>query len=195
MRIRDLYLCIFIITTLFSGCNTTSCEIAQEQGAEGVEEIRLFHGDTESWVRSGNPNIQHLCSGRFFHYHPNDDTAYSWFIMESGSGYGTIISGHINESVKDSSFLLADRKPLDSVFGPLQTLQCPFDSNSTFLGRPKEPLTNYDDYWEMINNSQYHDYWILNLKTSDVYGPLSFDHYLIKKEELGVPEKLKLKCE
>lgn len=178
---------------LMSGCDMPLCEITQEHGAEGVEEIRLFHGDTNSWVRTANPNYQRLCRGRFFHFHPNNDTVYTWFVSESG--YGTIISGHIVESIEDSVFLLADRKPLDSVFGLLQTLPCPFDSNSTYLGRPKEPLTNYNDYWRMINDSRYHDFWILNLKTSDVYGPLSFDQYLTKKEELGVSKDLKLKCE
>ena len=33
------------------------------------------------------------------------------------------------------------------------------------------------------------------METSDVYGPLNFEDYLKKKNELGVPEKLKLKCE
>jgi len=30
---------------------------------------------------------------------------------------------------------------------------------------------------------------------ADVYGPMSFDDYLAKKKELGVPNSLKLKCE
>ena len=47
----------------------------------------------------------------------------------------------------------------------------------------------------MIKDSQYHDYWILNMKTSDVYGPLTFDEYMVKKKELGVPKDLKLKYE
>ena len=194
MKYKLNCLLALIVTAFLNSCNMPLCEIAQEQGSEG-EEIRLFHGDTESRVPSMNPNYQHLRRGRFFHYHPNDDTVYTKFVMESGPDYGTIITGHIDESVKDSVFLLADRKPLDSIFGPLQTLPCPFDSNSTFLGRPKEPLTNYDDYWKMIKDSQYHDYWILNMKTSDVYGPLTFDEYMVKKKELGVPKDLKLKYE
>ena len=56
-------LIIFLLMMLMSGCDMPLSEIAQEQGAEGVEEIRLFHGDTESWVRSGNPNIQHFWEG------------------------------------------------------------------------------------------------------------------------------------
>lgn len=193
VKYYNIIISVFII--LITGCNENLEKIAQEQGAEGAEEICLFYGDTESWVPTMSPNHHRLCRGRYFHYHPNDDTVYTCFITELRSGYGTIISGHIAESVKDSVFLLADRKPLDSVFGPLQTLPCPFDSNSTYLGRPNEPLTNYNDYWEMINNSQYHDYWILNMKTSDVYGPLCFDDYLKKKKELVVPETLKLKFE
>ena len=38
-------------------------------------------------------------------------------------------------------------------------------------------------------------YWIINKNTSEVFGPLAFDDYLTKKKELGVSEKLKLKCE
>ena len=184
-----------IVTAFLNSCNMPLCKIAQEQGREGVEEIRLFHGDTESWVPSMNPNYQHLLRGRFFHYHPHDDTVYTKFVMESGPDYGTIITGHIDESVKDSVFLLADRKPLDSIFGPLQTLPCPFDSSLFHYGRPGDPLTTLDEKWQIINNSRYHDYWILNMETSDVYGPLSFEDYLKKKKDLGVPEKLKLKCE
>lgn len=195
MRYRITCWIALIATTFLSSCIIPLCEIAQEQGREGVEEIRLFHGDTESWVPSMNPNYQHLCRGRFFHYHPNDDTVYTKFVMESGPDYGTIISGHIDESVNDSVFLLADRKPLDSIFGPLQTLPCPFDSTLFHYGRPGDPLTTWNDHWQIINDSQYHDYWILNMKTSDVYGPLIFEEYLIKKIELGVPEDLKLKCE
>lgn len=186
---------LFILISLLVSCSLPLDEIAQEQASEGVEEICLFYGDTECWVCTGDPAIQQLSKGRYFHYHPTDDTVFTLFVMELRSGCGTIISGHIVESVKDGTFLLADRKPLDSIFGPLQTLPCPFDSSSTFLGRPKEPLSDYDDHWDMIHNAQYHDYWILNLKTSDVYGPLVFDQYLKKKEELGISDGLKLKCE
>ena len=105
MKYNFTCLVVFIVTALLNSCDIPLSEIAQEQGSEG-EEIRLFHGDTESWVPTMNPNYQRLCRGRFFHYHPHDDTVYTKFIMESGAGYGTIISGHIDESVKDSVFYL-----------------------------------------------------------------------------------------
>lgn len=37
--------------------------------------------------------------------------------------------------------------------------------------------------------------WIVDKQTSDVYGPMSFEQYLAKKKDLGVPEKLQLKYE
>lgn len=38
-------------------------------------------------------------------------------------------------------------------------------------------------------------YWIINKNNSEVFGPLTFDEYMVKKKELGVPKDLKLKCE
>ena len=38
-------------------------------------------------------------------------------------------------------------------------------------------------------------YWIIIKDNSEVFGPLTFDEYMIKKKEMGVPECLKLKCE
>lgn len=188
---KDIWFVTITLMMTMVSCNMPFRDIAQEQGEEG-EEIRLFHGDTEFWVRTGNPNLYRLCRGRFFHFHPNDDTVFTWFITELNS---TIISGHINESVMDSIFLLADRKPLDSIFGPLQTLPCPFDSSSTTFGRPREPHTTLKEKEQIIKDSSCHDFWILNMKTSDVYGPYTFDDYLTKKKELGVPETLKLEYE
>lgn len=47
----------------------------------------------------------------------------------------------------------------------------------------------------MLLESPIHDFWIVNQNTSDVYGPMSFEQYLAKKKELGVPENLQLKYE
>ena len=185
---------LVLVLLLMNSCDYHLRDIAQEQGAEGVEEICLFHGDTQAWVRTGNPDIQRLCKGRYFHYHDGEATR-TRFITESGAGYGTIVSGHIAESVYDSVFLLADRKPLDSIFGLLQTLPCPFDSNSTYRGRPYDSCTNIKDRERQLRESPIHDFWIIDQKTSDVYGPMSFDDYLAKKKELGVPSTLRLKCE
>ena len=185
---------LVLVLLMMNSCDNHLRDIAQEQGAEGVEEICLFHGDTQAWVRTGNPDIQRLCKGRYFHYH-GKEAIRTQFITESGAGYGTIVSGHIAESVYDSVFLLADRKPLDSIFGLLQTLPCPFDSSSTYLGRPYVNYTNRKDRERQLRESPIHDFWIIDQKASNVYGPMSFDDYLAKKKELGVPSTLRLKCE
>ena len=134
------HILLILVMLIMNCCDIHLHDIAQEQGEEGAEEIRLFHGDTLAWVQTGNPSIQRLCKGRYFYYR-GEEVTHTRFIMESGAGYGTIISGHITESVCDSVFVIADRKPLDSIFGILQTLPCPFDSSLTYRGRPKEPLT------------------------------------------------------
>ena len=189
-----LFTMMIPILVVLNGCFGSYREIGQEQAEEGFEAICLFHGDTKGWLKSGNPNVQHQCKGCYFHFHPNDDTVYTWFIAEPGAGYGTIISGHIAENVRDSVFILADRKPVDSIFGHYQNVPLPFDSTSFYWGRPKEP-TNYNDVWEMLLESPIHDFWIINQNTSDVYGPMSFEQYLAKKKDLGVSEKLQLKYE
>lgn len=38
-------------------------------------------------------------------------------------------------------------------------------------------------------------FWVVVKNTSDVYGPMSFEQYLAKKKELGVPDRLRLKYE
>ena len=38
-------------------------------------------------------------------------------------------------------------------------------------------------------------FWIVVKMSSDIFGPLSFEQYLEKKKELGVPERLRLKYE
>lgn len=120
---------------LMSGCDMPLCEIAQEQGSEGVEEIRLFYGDTESWVPSMNPNYQHLRRGRFFHYHPNDDTVYTKFVMESGPDYGTIISGHIDESVEDSFFFTCRSKAIRQCIWSTSNIALSFRQQFNIFGK------------------------------------------------------------
>ena len=63
---------------------------------------------------------------------------------------------------------------------------------------PKFPLEQiYYDSNEITypfgSNNVY--YWIIDLETSDVYGPLTFEKYLEKKKDFGVPSTLRLKCE
>lgn len=188
---------ICIIPVLF--CVIVSCNLQRstdtlvcEQGAEGYDEIMLLNGDTMfAMPYPDGSGYRPLRRGKFYNFRAGTDNEKSFFVTEGGF----VIAGHIDNYVKTDSFLLADRKPLDSIFGSLQTLPCPFDSSSTYLGRPYVNYTNRKDRERQLRESPIHDFWIIDQKTSDVYGPMSFDEYLAKKKELGVSPTLRLKCE
>lgn len=180
--------CVIVSCNLQRSTDTLVCE----QGTEGYDEIILLNGDTMFAMPYPNgTGYWPLRRGKFYNFRTGTDNEKAFFVTEEGF----VIAGHIDNYVKTDSFLLADRKPLDSIFGPSQTLPCPFDSSSTYRGRPYDSCTNLKDRERQLRESHIHDFWIIDQKTSDVYGPMSFDDYLAKKKELGVPSTLRLKCE
>lgn len=189
---RLIYLILFFVCFLTSCIWDRSTDVLVcEQGTEGFDEIILLNGDT-MFAKPYPDGTGYWPSrrGKFYSFHEETDSKEPFFVTEDG----TIISGHVDDWIHDSVFVLADRKPLDSIFGHCQHVPLPFDSTSFYWGRPKEP-NNYNDVWNMLLESPIHDFWIINQNTSDVYGPMSFEQYLAKKKELGVPEKLQLKYE
>jgi len=46
---------------------------------------------------------------------------------------------------------------------------------------------------EVFEKSTYKQYWIIDKRTDDIYGPFKWDEYMKKRKELGVPKELKLK--
>ena len=144
--------------------------------------VMLIRGDT---IVPKQNNPQKTIRGRFFIYHTRTgmDTI---FIPEEI----TIIGSHVVDHIKDGRFLLIDRKHLDSVFGR----NVNWEENLGYVGRKDFP-TDKRKQQEMLDASTNHVYYIINQQSADVYGPLSFDQYLTKKEEVGVPRDLKLKCE
>ncbi len=56
------------------------------------------------------------------------------------------------------------------------------------IGQNKQQL-------DLKQKTKVYYYWIIDKNNSKVYGPYILNEYLEKKNELGVPEKLKLKCE
>jgi len=89
--------------------------------------------------------------------------------------------------------MLVDQKPIDSIFGIEEHV---YDENGKFLHsiRPNEP-NNINSSYRMLENSPIHQFWIIALRTADVYGPLSYEEYIQKRTELGVAPELRLKCE
>lgn len=162
----------------------------KQQGEGGFTEIALFNGDTfcvPEHLRNRENAPKH--KGMIIHYHITDDSIRDFFAEEETG----IINPHVHECVKDSSFMLIDQKPMDSVFG--EYIRIYYNDNDYLFRRKYDTMGNYNGTMLMMENSNIHSYWIIGIKTADVYGPLTFDQYLSKKDELGVPEDLKLKCE
>jgi hypothetical protein len=162
----------------------------KEQGEGGFDEIVLLNGDTLSVPEHlKDHDNERKKKGMFIHYHNIDDSIRVIFAVEGTS----IINPHVHECVKDGFFMLIDQKPMDSVFGNYIRI---YYNDTNYLCRREFDTTKNRDIRElMMENSKIHTYWILSIETADVYGPFTFIQYLKKKTELGVPEKLKLKCE
>lgn len=162
----------------------------KEQGEGGFDEIILWNGDTLCVPEHlKNYDKAQTKKGLFIHYHITDDSIRLFFAVEGTS----IIPPHVHEYVEDNSFMLIDQKPMDSVFG--EYIRINYNNTDYLVRRRYDTIDNYNGTMLMMENSKIHSYWIVGIETADVYGPFSFDQYLKKKNELRVPEKLKLKCE
>lgn len=172
------------------GLTRSSDIFITEQGEGSFTEIVLFNGDTlcVSEHLKDHENAPKR-KGKIIHFHITDDSIRDFFAAEGTE----IIHPHVHENVKDDSFMLIDQKPMDSVFGKYVRLY--YNDTDYLFKRKYDTISNYNGTMSMMENSNIHSYWILVIKTADVYGPLTFDQYLTKKDELEVPEDLKLKCE
>lgn len=144
--------------------------------------VMLIRGDT---IIPKQNNPQKTIKGKYFNYHEGKEVE-TLFIPEEI----IIVGPHVVDYKRNEQFLVIDRKHLDSVFGRYVR----WEENLGYVGRENFP-SDKKKQKEMLDNSNAHVYYIINQQTADVYGPLSFDQYLKKKNELGVPERLKLKCE
>lgn len=82
------------------------------------------------------------------------------------------IFGHILFYGQNSEFLIAYQKPWDSIKG-LKEL----------------PL---NEQLNKVYNSNFHQFYILKLKTDSLFGPFNKINYFVMRKKLGVPETLKL---
>ena len=144
--------------------------------------VMLVRGDT---IVPKQNYPQKTIKGRFFHYHTGENEE-TFFIPEEI----TIIGSHVVDYKRDEQFLVIDRKHLDSILGRYVS----WEENLGYVGRKDFP-SDRKKQQEMLDTSTNHVYYIINQQTADVYGPMCYEDYLKKKKDLGVPEKLKLKCE
>ena len=150
----------------------------------------LFNGDTlcvpeHLKNRENAPRRK----GMFIHYHYAEDSISDFFAVE---GIG-VVKPHIQGHIKNDSFILIDQKPLDSILGDYVCIY--INEKYFYYRRAYDTVCNYDDRLSMIHNSDIHCFWIIAIKTADIYGPFSFEEYLDKKKELKVPDSLVLEYE
>ena len=188
----------FIITfsiLAFISCNHTNgydFGVGKSDTHPFCVDVHLVKGDSIMWSPTSNNQDEVL--GTFFHYH-NEDSVRTEFIWSDTWYYASIIRGHIVDYTCDGDFLLADQKPIDSILGKEITLYSK-DGRYSYSRREYDTVNQYDAYWRMLDNSPViHQYWIMVVKTADIYGPFSYEDYLEVKQQLGVPPTLLLKRE
>lgn len=180
----------FLQLVALLSCSRSTDTFVKQQSTDGFDEIILLNGDTICVP----PHLQKrdnapLRKGMFIHYHKMDDSIKDFFAVEDIG----IIEPHVHECVENDTFMLIDQKSEDSVFGKYTRIY--YNDTCFFSRREYDTVTNWTDRHLMMQNSNKHSFWIIGIKTADVYGPFTFDDYLTKKNELGVPATLKLKYE
>jgi hypothetical protein len=91
-----------------------------------------------------------------------------------------VISGYVEQANFDGFFLLVKQKPIDSI------CECNYECYNEKYGHDisfdycEKAFKKYDKYL----------YWIILVKTDDVYGPFEKDEYLEMCKKLNVPEDL-----
>ena len=154
----------------------------QGSGSEVGVVIRLCKSDTTVTFPTYNREYE----GCYFNFH-HDSITETKFVINIEPFY-TLIDVHISDHIINDTFLLADQKPIDSIFGKRE----PY-----FRGgyrRPRAP-NRADEELKLLEESPIHQFWIINHVSKDVYGPFSYEEYLLKKKELKVNPELKLKYE
>jgi len=105
------------------------------------------------------------------------------------------ISMSVLDYAYDSVFIIAKQKPYEIIYNRL---------------RQENPNLRYDEKKRLYQESKEYYYWIINKKQENiwhydtvtqkgyhenVYGPFELEEYLQKRDELGVPDSLRLtKC-
>lgn len=178
----------FLVTTIT--CTRSTDTFVTEAGEGGFTEMILFNGDT-IFVPEHLKNRENAPrrKGMFIHYHLTEDSIKDFFAVE-GAG---IILPHIQDIVKNDDYMLIDQKPLDSILGPYTRKY--YNENDYYYIREYDTINNLEGTISMVEKSNIHCFWIIAIKTADIYGPFSFEAYLDKKKELKVPDSLVLEYE
>ena len=187
------FIIVFSILTFIS-CNHTDSYVygvGPSDTEPGCTDVYLCRGDTITWSPGNN---QDEVLGTFFHYHEGDSVR-TEFLWSSTWRYSTIIKGHIIDNISNENYLLAEQKPVDSIWGRYITIYND-DGSFCYSRREYDTTNHYDKRRKQLEDTPtIHYYWIMAVKTADVYGPFSYEDYLDMKKQLGVPSTLMLKRE
>jgi hypothetical protein len=127
--------------------------------------------------------IENGWKGVYINYH-KDDTLKTYFL---GKG-GKIIDSYVDDVCFNEKFIIVSQKPLDSI--------CECNSK---CGSNKyenwDKLATYKLCKKALKKSTFHNYWIINKNKNELFGPFTPDKYIEIKNNLKIPENLKLKFE
>ena len=150
---------------------------------EYASDIVIDRADTSFYFDYGDGK-KYLRHGVLVKYHRPGGKVDSFLIWK-----GTpVICSYINQVSFDSTFILVDQKPLDSIWGKY------FIDNNGVYRRSNEP-ERYDLAEEKLEKSKIHCYYIIDKRTDDIYGPYNWVQFLEEQKKLGVSESLKLEKE
>ena len=179
------YLYIFILAILISSCNLESSYFGEgyelSENPEYGENIVVNRADTtffHTWG-DGRKTLQKGVLVKFHSLQNKIDTSFIW----AGA---IVIPSFIAEVKFDSLFVIVRQKPLDEIWGKYFT-----DSNGVY--RRSNESDKLTLAVKKLKESKINYYWIIRKKTDDIYGPLDWDEYIQKREEIGIPTGLQLR--
>lgn len=161
--------------------------------SEDMPCIFLCKGDTTLMLRRSGKIKK--TKGKYFNFHNSNgivETKFVWSEDGFAAGY-EVVPTYVADYKTDIEFMIVDQKPLDDILGKYQNYYDEELGHGVY-GRPKDPH-NLEIKYQMLDESPIHQFWIIALRTADVYGPLSYEEYIQKRIELGVAPELRLKCE
>lgn len=167
------------MSAIFSACSRGASDyggFAIELDSEFGRHLKLTAADTIGEHLWDNGTVtQH--EGMYLEYNglAEIDTLFIWFDA-------IVIASHIQNVKFDSNYITIDQKPLDLIFGEIE-------SKSFNPHRPNWP-GNATDGDRMIKESPIHRYWIINKNTKKIYGGYKKNVFDTIFKELKIPQEL-----
>lgn len=164
---------------IFCSCNRGTIDyggFSTELDSEFGIHLKLTLADTlGEHLWSDGTVTQH--GGMFLKYHDTNsiDTLFIWFDT-------VVIESHINNVKFDSNYITIDQKPLDLIFGRIES-----DNFNPY--RTNWP-GNLQDAQRMLQESPIHRYWIINKGTKEIRGGYKKEMFDSICKELKIPQEL-----